>query len=214
MIILVGGEKGGTGKSCLSQNLSVYLQLINRDVVLIDADAQQTSTMWNKARAENPEVKAFQLTSAIGDLTDLIAELSLKHKDSVIDCGAGDSPTLRSCMLSAPHFLRTPQPNLRDTSTLGKVSQLTELAQKMNSNLYIRTVLTRCPTLPAQFPRILHAKELSKKFGIEPLNAITCNRIIYDDAEAYGLSVFEAGRDIKARYEIMEIAEEFLGVKA
>ena len=48
MIILVGGEKGGTGKSCLSQNLSVYLQLINRDVVLIDADAQQTSTNCNR----------------------------------------------------------------------------------------------------------------------------------------------------------------------
>jgi chromosome partitioning protein len=26
MIILVGGEKGGSGKSCLAQNLAVYLQ--------------------------------------------------------------------------------------------------------------------------------------------------------------------------------------------
>ena len=26
MILLIGGEKGGSGKSCLAQNLAVYLQ--------------------------------------------------------------------------------------------------------------------------------------------------------------------------------------------
>ena len=31
MIILVGGEKGGAGKSCLAQNLAVYLQEKNNE---------------------------------------------------------------------------------------------------------------------------------------------------------------------------------------
>lgn len=43
MIILVGGEKGGAGKSCLAQNLAVYLQKKNRDVLLLDADPQGTT---------------------------------------------------------------------------------------------------------------------------------------------------------------------------
>ncbi len=38
MIILVGGEKGGSGKSCLAQNLAVFLQQKNRDILLLDAD--------------------------------------------------------------------------------------------------------------------------------------------------------------------------------
>jgi len=30
MIILVGGEKGGSGKSCLAQNIAVYLRTEKR----------------------------------------------------------------------------------------------------------------------------------------------------------------------------------------
>lgn len=50
MIILVGGEKGGAGKSCLAQNLAVYLQQSQRDVLLLDADPQGTTTDWVKER--------------------------------------------------------------------------------------------------------------------------------------------------------------------
>jgi cellulose biosynthesis protein BcsQ len=59
MIILVGGEKGGAGKSCLSQNLAVYLQTKNRDVLLLDADPQGTTTDWIKERDDNDDLKIF-----------------------------------------------------------------------------------------------------------------------------------------------------------
>ena len=39
MIILVGGEKGGSGKSCLAQNLAVYLQMRGKDCLLYTSDA-------------------------------------------------------------------------------------------------------------------------------------------------------------------------------
>ena len=46
MILVLGGEKGGSGKSCLAQNLSVWLQRRGHDVLLIDADPQGTSVDW------------------------------------------------------------------------------------------------------------------------------------------------------------------------
>ncbi|MGL5498119.1 MAG: chromosome partitioning protein ParA, partial [Aeromonas sobria] len=37
MILLVGGEKGGSGKSCLAQNLAVYLRSqFQGEVLLVD----------------------------------------------------------------------------------------------------------------------------------------------------------------------------------
>jgi cellulose biosynthesis protein BcsQ len=36
VILLLGGEKGGSGKSCLAQNLAVWLQLKRGDVLLLD----------------------------------------------------------------------------------------------------------------------------------------------------------------------------------
>ena len=42
MIILVGGEKGGTGKSTIATNLAIMLMRSGRDVLVVDADDQET----------------------------------------------------------------------------------------------------------------------------------------------------------------------------
>ena len=38
MIILIGGEKGGTGKTTIATNLSAMRALAGRDVLLVDTD--------------------------------------------------------------------------------------------------------------------------------------------------------------------------------
>jgi chromosome partitioning protein len=43
MIINVGGIKGGTGKTIVATNLSVWLSKKKMDVLLVDADEQETS---------------------------------------------------------------------------------------------------------------------------------------------------------------------------
>lgn len=65
--------------------------------------------------------------------------------------------------------------------------------------------------MPSQVQRILDAKEACASFDLMPLNHITCNRNIYDDADEYGLSVFEMSADEKAKQEVQHIADEFLG---
>ena len=68
MILVLGGEKGGSGKSCLAQNLSVWLQRRGHDVLLIDADPQGTSVDWAREREENPDLPDIQVESAHGDI--------------------------------------------------------------------------------------------------------------------------------------------------
>jgi chromosome partitioning protein len=47
MIILVGGEKRGSGKSCLAQNLAVYFARNKKAIVLmVDCDPQKTTSDW------------------------------------------------------------------------------------------------------------------------------------------------------------------------
>ena len=36
MLILIGGEKGGTGKSCLAQNIAALLQTIENNILIIE----------------------------------------------------------------------------------------------------------------------------------------------------------------------------------
>lgn len=48
MIILFGSQKGGCGKSTLAINTACYLTNTGGDVVLVDADIQQSSTKFSK----------------------------------------------------------------------------------------------------------------------------------------------------------------------
>lgn len=212
MIILVGGEKGGAGKSCLAQNLAVYLQQKKRDVLLLDADPQGTTTDWIKERDENDELNNIPSVQASGNIRSVLKDLDKRYQDIIIDAGGQDSEALRSAMTIATHMLLPFRPKRRDLKTLDHMEQVLKLAKTVNPDLKSRAIITQCPTLPSQVQRILDAKEACKSFGIDALNAITTNRNVYDDADENGLSVFEVNSDSKAKAEIESIAAEFLGV--
>lgn len=212
MIILVGGEKGGAGKSCLAQNLAVYLQKKNRDVLLLDADPQGTTTDWIKERDENEDLKNIPSVQASGNIRQVLKDLSKRYEDIIIDAGGQDSEALRSAMTIATHMLLPFRPKRRDLKTLDHMEQVLKLARSVNPDLNARAIITQCPTLPSQVQRILDAKEACVSFGIKALDQITTNRNVYDDADENGLSVFEVTSDPKAKAEIEGIAQEFLGV--
>lgn len=63
MIVLIGGEKGGTGKSTISTNLAAIRTISGGDVLLYEIDPQRTSTFWASRRDENgihPRISSSQ----------------------------------------------------------------------------------------------------------------------------------------------------------
>jgi len=45
-IILIGGEKGGVGKSTITTNIAVEMSYRKAEVMIIDTDPQKTSINW------------------------------------------------------------------------------------------------------------------------------------------------------------------------
>jgi chromosome partitioning protein len=212
MILLVGGEKGGSGKSCLSQNLAVFLQKQGRDVLLIDADPQGTSSDWAAERDDNSQVASIACTQLSGRIDAQVKDFAKRYQDVVIDAGGQDSKALRSAMIVATHLLLPFRPKRRDLKTLVHAADLLEQALIVNPTLKARAIITQCPTLPSQFSRILESKDTCNAFGIQSLNSITMQRNVYDDADENGLSVLDLASDEKAKQEIIDIAKEFLEI--
>ncbi len=210
MILLVGGEKGGSGKSCLAQNMAVYLQQQQKDVLLLDADPQGTTTDWAKEREENDSLINLPCVQASGNIRQILKDLVKRYEVVIVDAGGQDSEALRSAMTVATHMLLPFRPKRRDLKTLVNVSQLVKLAKAVNPDMKVRAVITQSPTLPSQVQRILDAKEACRSFGIEPLQSLTCNRNVYDDADENGSSVLEVETDFKAKEEIESLVIEFL----
>ncbi len=104
MIVLIGGEKGGSGKSCLAQNLAVYLQTASRDVLLLDTDPQGTTTDWAQEREDNDGLVSLASVQASGNVRQTLLDLAKRYEDVVIDAGGQDSEALRSAMTVATHM--------------------------------------------------------------------------------------------------------------
>ncbi|MBV2133247.1 AAA family ATPase [Pseudomonas sp. MAP12] len=207
MILLLGGEKGGSGKSCLAQNLAVWIQARGGDVLLLDADPQGTTADWAAERAEG-NLPPIPVVQAHGNIRQTLLDLRNRYRQIVVDAGGADSEALRSAMTVATHMLIPFRPKRRDLKTLPNVENLARLALAVNPELTIRAVITQCPALPSQVQRILDAKDACKSFGIEALNAITTARNVYDDADENGCSVLESGADPRAIEEIEALATE------
>ena len=52
MIILIGSQKGGCGKSTIAVNIAAALALQGKDVFLLDADPQSSSMRWAQDRLD------------------------------------------------------------------------------------------------------------------------------------------------------------------
>lgn len=208
MILVMGGEKGGSGKSCLAQNLSVWLQRQGRDVLLVDADPQGTTVDWAREREANPDLPDLQVESAHGDIRKTLIDRAKRYEAIVVDAGGADSVALRSALTVATHALMPFRPKRRDLKTLAHVEELITLAKSVNPDLVARAVITQAPALPSQIQRILDSKEACASFGLDPLSVFTTARNVYDDADEHGSSVLEVASDQRAIEEIEQIAKE------
>lgn len=206
MIVLCGGEKGGTGKSTLATNLAVWLAHQGKDVLLVDTDRQLTASRWiDRRHALSDDLPAVHGTEKHGNVFHALRDLSTRYHEVIVDAGGRDSEELRTALVAAQIVylpLRVSQPDL-ETSL--HVHELVNLARGLNPNLAARWLLTMAPagsTDTAEAVRVL--RDLP---GIPLSDIIIHDRKIYRDAMASGHGVTELLND-KAQAEIDALGHE------
>lgn len=214
MILLVGGEKGGSGKSCLAQNLAVFFASEQDASVLIaDCDPQRTTSDWIQARNNNPSLTAINCIQLYGKIRNDLLSLNEHYDYVIVDCGGQDNLALRAAMSVADHVLIPMRPKRRDLKTAPHMEDMLSTCKMVNPKMIASFVITQCPSLPNQAGRILEAKEVCSSFGINVLDSITYARNIYDDSEEKGMSTLEVDPNGKAALEIRNIANEMMAIK-
>ncbi len=214
MMILVGGEKGGSGKSCLAQNLAVYFARDKKAIVLmVDCDPQRTTSDWIQTRNSDPSLPSINCIQLYGKIRNDLLSLTQHYDYLIVDCGGQDNLALRAAMSVADHVVIPLRPKRRDLKTVPHMEDMLTTCKMVNPKMLASFVITQCPSLPNQAVRILEAKDVCRSYGINVLNAVTFNRNIYDDSEEQGSSVLENEPDSKASIEMIAIAEELLAMK-
>ncbi|MGI2259434.1 AAA family ATPase [Shewanella sp. GXUN23E] len=215
MIILVGGEKGGSGKSCLAQNIAVFMvKEVGASVIMVDCDPQRTTSDWIQARNNNEALPGINCVQLYGKIRNDLLSLEQHYDCVIVDCGGQDNLALRATMSVASHVLMPLRPKRRDLKTVSHMDDVIATCMMINPKMKASFIITQCPNLPNQANRILEAKDVCRTYDINVLDAITYARNVYDDSEESGMSVMEIEPQGKAAAEIRAIACEAFEVSS
>lgn len=189
MIILVGGEKGGTGKSTLATALAAMRARRGHDVLLVDADPQGTSTIWAEERAAREISPAIRSVSKVGKtFTQDVRDLAARYEDVIIDAGGRDSRELRGGLVLADRFYTPLQPSAADAWTLDRVEDLVDQARALNGRLRAFVVLTRSFTNP-NIPETEDALQVLKEYELLAFSGVVIHeRVAYRRALGFGMA--------------------------
>lgn len=215
MIILIGGEKGGTGKTTISTNIAGMHTKNFHDVLLIDTDRQSSASCWCSLREENditPRVASMQKFDT-GVHREMIA-IKEKYENIIIDAGGRDSLELRSALLAAEKAIFPLKPSQFDLWTLSRVNTLIETAKQFNQKLEAYIMFNQVHPNPV-VKELEKAEEFIKSFdNLKLLKTHICNRIAFQRAATSGMTVVEyGGRDRQAINEMNQLYEEVFNEK-
>jgi chromosome partitioning protein len=210
MIVLIGGEKGGPGKTTVATNLAAMRTSEIEDVLLVDTDKQPTSSYWCSLREDKciaPRVSSVQKYDKA--VRTEILELKRKYTDIIIDAGGRDSPELRGALLVCDKAIFPLRPSQFDLWTLGRLNSLVETASEINEKLKAFVVINQASPNPA----VKEADEmkvfLDEFDNIKMINTVICERISFRRSALHGMAVSEyKPEDTKAIEEITNLYKE------
>lgn len=209
MIYTIGGIKGGSGKTTIATNLAVALAKKNRDVLLIDADDQESASDFAAIRAEGGKTDITTVKLLSKGVFDQVPQLKKKYDDIVIDTGGRDTDTQRYALLMSDIFLVPFVPRSVDIWTLAKVEQLIGEARIPNPKLKAFSFLNRADIQGRDNGEASQVLEDSEAFEFLP--DIVRNRKAFANAMGLGIGVGELKPfDEKASDEITQLFKRII----
>ena len=212
-IITVCNQKGGSGKTTLSMQLSGALARRGNKVLVVDADPQGTATRWAaSAEDETPfPASVVGLSAASSKVHREVKKFVDDYSFILIDCPpAADSPVPQSALLIADLALVPIIPSPLDMWAAVGIRQVIENVSEINETLQARLVINQCQ------PNTNLAKEALEvlpEFGIELCKTYMHQRQVYRQSAVFGQTVHDFGsKAADAVSEIESLTDEVLGM--
>lgn len=191
MIIVIGGIKGGSGKTTISTHIAIMRSQEARDVLLIDADDQETSfdfsSLRNSSEEKLPEYTCIKLSGKA--VRSEIIKMKNKYDDIIVDSGGRDTVNQRAALSIADVLLVPFVPRSFDLWTLETVANIVNEIKQINPELESYTFLNRADSRGYDNNE---AQEMMKENEhLINLPVVICNRKAFGNAASKGMAVNE-----------------------
>lgn len=211
MLLVIGGIKGGTGKTTIATNLTV-IRAQTKKVLLVDADEQRSASDWVEQRvALNHECKWVTISLAGKAIITQLQKLKEDYDDIIVDTGGRDTTSQRAALACADYFLIPFKPKSIDVWTMGSVRRIINEMQAVNPSLKCGVIINQADARGDDNENALSA--LSECSEVVCLPVFLGNRKAFSNASADGLGVCELiPYDQKAYQEIHHLYRTIYGI--
>jgi chromosome partitioning protein len=194
--IAIVGQKGGTGKTTLAENLAVAATTARHSVALIDLDPQTTATNWSDRRkSETPTVVSCQ----VARLGFVLAAAQKNGVEMIFLDGPGKNAEATIAAAKAADLVLIPiQPIINDSETLPAFRDLLRVTGDKPAVVILNNA-------PIQGDRHIHAREAAEQAGFMVCPVVLFHRAAVYDSPLPGLAVQEYEPDGKAAYEFAQL---------
>jgi chromosome partitioning protein len=194
--IAIVGQKGGTSKTCLCQNLGVAASRDNQSVAIIDLDPQTTATNWGDRReADTPSVVSCQ----VARLRFVLEEArTIGIGWALVDTPGKNAEATVEAAKAADLVLIPVQPNINDLETLPALRDLLRIAGDKPAVVIVSSA-------PPQGDRHIQAADTATRWGFVACPVTIFRRAAFSDAPLEGLGVQEYEPNGKAAEEVTHL---------
>lgn len=210
MIILIGGEKGGTGKTTIAVNTAALRARAGHDVLLVDTDLQGSASSWAALRDEQGIKERVACIQKFGKgLQSEIKDLAERYDDIIIDAGGRDSIELRAALVVATRAYIPIQASQFDIWTLERMNEIVATAQGFNLELTAHVVVSRVTPNPSVTESQDAIEYISNLEHLQLAKSVVRDRIAFRRSVREGRGVMELQpNDDKAVNEITQLYKE------
>ncbi|EMJ9776877.1 AAA family ATPase [Morganella morganii] len=209
MITVVGGNKGGSGKTTTAVNIAVELAQQGQDVCLLNADIQRSAAKWHAEREASGIQPRITLIEKFDNLTQTLRALEEKYAHIIVDVAGRNSREFITSGVVAHQIIAPLQCSQPDLDTLEELQQQIEAMRDLNPELKVFCLQSMASTNP-----VLRGNErnefleyLSEFPTIQTLESVICFRKVYRDCMSNGTGVVETSNQT-AKDEIIQLMNE------
>jgi chromosome partitioning protein len=210
MILVVGSNKGGSGKTTLATNLAVALSQRLIKVCLVDADPQGSTLYWSGVRDRaNPPSIGTMLRR--GNLIDPLRVLDQQHQVVIVDVPGRNSLELISAITVADVLIAPHACSQLDLETLQELDEQVQHVRQLNPKLRVliyHALATTNPTIRKREREDFRNYVTAFK-GFELARSIGHQRLVYRECISNGTGVLETTNSHAAN-EIFQLVNEVL----
>lgn len=205
MIVMIGGVKGGTGKTTIATNLAVMRSAAGKKLLLVDADEQGSTVIWANQR-DVLGIETNWTTVKFGgkSLRSQIIRMKEDYDDIIIDVGGRETTSLRASLSIADVCFVPFKPRSLDIWSLGDVKSVVAEMKPANQNIKVYAFINQADSKGSD-------NESSQEI-LDECEDIKCipitigSRKAFANAASDGLSVTELRiQDKKATQEIEQL---------